>query len=213
MILDRTAEGYDPAFSTTTNQSGRISYYTDLPEPDPKDVPEEPRVAGLPGSLDSGIGIGPGPKILSTRRFKMLERLCHRKSIQGRATIVFRIREVESDEPAGSEKRGGNKKKRKADEIDQPPRPYYILKLAWRDSQGNSEGGVMKVLLAEYVRHCDLAVVCRCGMGREYRTCVDETPWPQEPKPSPVMAFEKAPPVEGPATNFSKYLLTYGVLS
>ncbi|KAF8600837.1 hypothetical protein BDV93DRAFT_608423 [Ceratobasidium sp. AG-I] len=210
LMLGRQAEGYDPAFSTTINESGRLDYYVDLPESAFDQAPAEPCVAGPSRSAASEGGTGSGRRILPTRRFKVVERLCHRKSIRGRATIVLRIREVvESDEPVdkgkGQESAEGNTKKRKVDEMDEQQRLHYILKLIWRDPLRESEGDVMEILrgmfaLAQHVWHSDVAGECKCGMDGACGTCVDETPRPKNLKPSPVMGFKRATSAEGCAT-------------
>ncbi|KAF8600856.1 hypothetical protein BDV93DRAFT_510526 [Ceratobasidium sp. AG-I] len=209
LMLDRTAEGYDPAFSTTTNEPGRLDYYVDLPESAFGNVPVEPNVAGPPRSGASEDGAGPGPEILPTRRFKVIERLCHRKSIRGRATIVLRIREVVgSDEEMdkgkgkGKEPAEGSKKKRKADEMEEAKRLDYVFKLIWRDPLRGSEGDVLKMLLgmfglAQYVWHCDVIGECRCGASGTCGTCVGKTPQPADLRPSPVFKSSGAASVDG----------------
>ncbi|KAF8600861.1 hypothetical protein BDV93DRAFT_608443 [Ceratobasidium sp. AG-I] len=211
MMLDRTAAGYDPAFSTTVNQHTRLDYHVDLPG-----SAFEPSVAGPSRSSEpegvARLGPGPGPRVLPTRRFKVIERLCHRKCIRGRATIVLRIREVvEPDElvdkgkEKGKDAAEGSKKKRKADEMDEQQRLDYILKLIWRDPLRESEGDVMEILrgmfaLAQHVWHGDVPLDCVCGTGEACQTCVDETPRPPNLVRSPIRGHQNAALVEGCAT-------------
>jgi hypothetical protein len=213
LMLDRAADGYDPAFSTTINQYTRLDYYIDLPESAFDEVAAEPQVAGPSRSSDEGTtSSGAGLRNLPTRRFKVMERLCHRKSIRGRATIVLRIQEVSGSDEATDEEKAkakGNTKKRKADEMDGQKRPHYILKLIWRDPHRESEGDVMKMVrgmfaVAQYVWHCDVAVDCVCGRGVSCNKCVDETPRPDNLKPSPVMGSTQTPPADGRATKSCK---------
>ncbi|KAF8600860.1 hypothetical protein BDV93DRAFT_256414 [Ceratobasidium sp. AG-I] len=212
LMLNRIAEGYDPAFSTETNESGRLDYYVDLPKSAFGDAPVEPIVAGLSRSV--GLGGEAGPGVLPTRKFKVIERLCHRKSIRGRATIVLRIRQVvESDEVSGTGKMTGkgkksvkrNTKKRKADEMNEPKRIDYVLKLIWRDPLRAPEGDVLKMLsgmfgLAQYVWHCDVVGECRCGTGTACGTCVDKTPQLEGLEPSPIFEPNGVASMDGRTT-------------
>ncbi|KAG8703162.1 hypothetical protein FRC08_003041 [Ceratobasidium sp. 394] len=103
MLLDEEAFGCDTAFTTRARQNGRLEFCVDLPA-DSCPVEEGAAVttnAGLDATLadTSTATAGPShlpnvaPKI-QNRRFRVMERLCHLKSIRRRATIVLRVREV-----------------------------------------------------------------------------------------------------------------------
>ncbi|KAB5588779.1 CRISPR-associated endonuclease Cas9 [Ceratobasidium theobromae] len=166
LMLDRADQGYDTAFTTELNSDGRLEYYIDLPESAFKDT-----------KITSTAG--PSNKKLGKRRLKVLEKLCHRKSIRGRATIVLRVSEV------GERETRGRSGKRKVDEVDNAEGPNlkeYVLKIIWRDPKRESEGEVMEQVkgiygLAQYVWHCDVPGRCRCSSprGGECANCVDET--------------------------------------
>ncbi|KAL5636331.1 hypothetical protein ACGC1H_004967 [Rhizoctonia solani] len=148
LMLDRIDQGYDPAFTCEINQDGRLDYYVDLPA--------SAFTAKKP-STESAAS-----EETETHRFVVVDRLCHRRSICGRATIVLRIRRVE-DSGDGEE---------------------YILKIMWRDPERGAEGDVLRKVkgrfgLAQYVWHGDAFGKCRCSLkanGKwECTKCVAET--------------------------------------
>jgi hypothetical protein len=184
LMLDRLDQGYDPAFTTRANAEGRLKYYIDLPESAfPSTSSESVPVAGPSSGANMAINQGP------TRKLKVVEKLCHRKSICGRATIVLRVQEVRNldlsgDEPQEAKRSSKLKKKRKADEMedgDQLGLVEYVLKMIWRDPQREQEGPVLERMqgmfgLAQYVWHCDVLGRCRCSSPvGGCSTCVDRT--------------------------------------
>ncbi|KAG8773530.1 hypothetical protein FRC12_002492 [Ceratobasidium sp. 428] len=195
MMLGEEAFGYDTAFTTRPRRDGRLEFYVDLPaEAFPH---EEGAVAtandesGNPGSSNSPSGIRKPP----TRRLKVMERLCHRKSIRGRATIVLRVREViqagtleDPEETLECVKTRGQKKEAQA-----PPEipeklgtQDYVLKLMWRDPNKRMEGEVLERLICTYgvaqrMWHSDVFKACsspNCGgsLDDSCGGCVDRTP-------------------------------------
>lgn len=168
LMLDRADEGYDTAFTTELFE-GRLRYYIELPESAFKSSVSD-SVAG-PSTRPNSAGVG------GKRKFEVLEKLCHRKSICGRATIVLRL-----GEPRNGKKKAKPKAKRKRDEPEQSKPQEYVLKLIWRDPARDSEGEVMERLkgmfgLAQYVWHCDAPGRCHCSSSGEELcwTCGDET--------------------------------------
>ncbi|CCO37270.1 hypothetical protein BN14_11425 [Rhizoctonia solani AG-1 IB] len=152
LMLDRVDEGLDPAFKFSRNSKGRLVYYIDLPESE---------VDKLSGELP------PDKELASTssqrmRRFEVIERLCHRESICGRATIVLRIREVVERQQQTKAKKSGKGKgkgRRRATKKAEPRE--YALKLMWRDPDRDSEGDVLEKVhgmfgLAQYAGHWDV---------------------------------------------------------
>ncbi|EUC60268.1 transposase family Tnp2 protein, partial [Rhizoctonia solani AG-3 Rhs1AP] len=108
LMLDRIDEGYDPAFTFERDDAGRLVYYINLPESAFAKTSNKSTRTGRNGH---------------TRRFKVMEILCHRQSICGRATIVLRIREeldIEGQQPE-----------------------EYALKMIWRDPERGSEGEIL----------------------------------------------------------------------
>ncbi|KAG8775878.1 hypothetical protein FRC12_001224 [Ceratobasidium sp. 428] len=199
MMLDEEAFGYDTAFTTRPRRDGRLEFYVDLPaEAFPPEegvvttTNEEPDSAtGAPGPSNSPGGI----RRLPTRRLKVMERLCHRKSIRGRATIVLRVREViqagtsdDLEEAPKSVKTRGQKKNAQAS----PKLPEklgtqdYVLKLMWRDPNKRMEGEVLERLVgtygvAQHMWHSDVFKTCSspdCGgsLDDSCGGCVDRTP-------------------------------------
>ncbi|KEP48310.1 putative kinase domain protein [Rhizoctonia solani 123E] len=127
LMLDRTDQGYDPAFTCEINDYNRLNYYVDLPTS-----------AFETQTSDAGPTVNEEAQI---HRFLVVDTLCHRKSISGRATIVLRIRKVEQggDETEGDE---------------------YVLKIMWRDPERGLEGEVLKGVkgkfgLVQHVWHGD----------------------------------------------------------
>ncbi|KAG9103626.1 hypothetical protein FRC06_009284 [Ceratobasidium sp. 370] len=163
LMMDDEAFGFDAAFSTRMNESRRLAYYVDLPGSVLDNQPSDRNYARS-----------------STRKFKVVERLCHRMDIIGRATIVLRVQPVklpETDAP-GIKTRG----QKRAFEESQPEELHeesYVLKLIWRDPDQESEGDILEQLVGIYgvvqhVWHCDVSWPNksgrpRCGMR------VDET--------------------------------------
>ncbi|EUC60476.1 WD40-repeat protein (notchless protein), related protein, putative [Rhizoctonia solani AG-3 Rhs1AP] len=148
LMLDRIDQGYDPAFTCEINQDGRLDYYVDLP-------------ASAFTAKNPSTDSAPSEET-ETYRFMVVDRLCHRRSICGRATIVLRIRKVEE-----------------GDDGDE-----YILKIMWRDPERGAEGDVLRKVkgkfgVAQYVWHGDAFGKCRCSLkanGKwECTKCVAET--------------------------------------
>ncbi|KAG8709282.1 hypothetical protein FRC11_005715 [Ceratobasidium sp. 423] len=135
LMLDETDQGYDPAFTCQMNEHGRLDYYIDLPA--------SAFVTQTPTTDSTTNGE------VQTDRFLVVDILCHRKSISGRATIVLRIRKVRKD---GEEGEGDE----------------YVLKIMWRDPERGLEGEVLKKVkgkfgLAQHVWHGDAFGKCRCS--------------------------------------------------
>ncbi|CAE7191954.1 unnamed protein product [Rhizoctonia solani] len=84
LLLDRTDQGYNPAFTCEMNEQGRLAYSVDLPAS--AFATQEPTTESTTSEENN------------TRRFEVAETLCHRKSICGRATIVLRIRTKDNRE-------------------------------------------------------------------------------------------------------------------
>ncbi|KAG8731213.1 hypothetical protein FRC11_004725 [Ceratobasidium sp. 423] len=149
LMLDRVDEGYDPAFTFERDEDGRLVYYINLPHS-----------AFAKASRKSA----PTEHNDGTRRFRVIEILCHRESICGRATIVLRIREELETET-------------------QDPKEY-ALKIIWRDPERGSEGEVLGQIhgrfgLAQSIWHCDVSIPGRCQCPTQVEagctTCVDKT--------------------------------------
>jgi hypothetical protein len=185
LMLNRADQGYDTVFETRPNEERRLEYHINLP-------------ASAFAGPSTGSNVANTEQ--STRRFKVIEKLCHRKSICGRATIVLRIQEdlksdssndapgepnLSDDETQGIKTRNQKPKKRKAQEMessDQPMPSEYVLKMIWRDPERESEGEVLERVqgmfgLAQYVWHCDRPGPCRCSPPAEggCTSCVDRT--------------------------------------
>jgi hypothetical protein len=186
MILDREAFGYDTAFSTRPNQDGRLEYYVDLPE-SAFDVLSREKTTAISGASRS-LAEAPG---LPTRRLKVVGKLCHRKGICGRATIVLRLREVVQPGVSPERVRQGAKTRSQAkrklnpqpEEFEQIGTQDYVLKLVWRDPKRRSEGDALKQVvgmygLVQYLWHRDVHRVCRCKESSkgDCEECVDKTP-------------------------------------
>ncbi|CAE7198635.1 unnamed protein product [Rhizoctonia solani] len=129
LLLNKTDQGYDPAFTCKMNEQGRLVYFVDLPAS--AFANQEPTTESTTSNENK------------IRRFEVAERLCHRRSICGRATIVLRIGKKDSGEE-------------------------YILKIMWRDPERDSEGEVLRQVkgtfgLAQYVWHGDACGNCRCA--------------------------------------------------
>ncbi|KAJ1301900.1 hypothetical protein OPQ81_000740 [Rhizoctonia solani] len=167
MMLDRRAFGCDTAFTTELTPEGRLEYYVDLPA---AALPQGPDNTGLEGGTPANPALkvspiaGPAHRLPTfrqypVRKFKVMERLCHRKSIRGRATIVLRIREVQKHTHQPEFRRGSldatgsiyTKSQISQLEWEEVPgRCDYALKLAWQDPSKSQEGAILKHLEGEY---------------------------------------------------------------
>ncbi|KAJ1301922.1 hypothetical protein OPQ81_000761 [Rhizoctonia solani] len=149
MMLDRRAFGYDTAFTTE--------------RPFPPDAtaleegsPDNPalNVSPTADSAHQPLTLWQFPP----RRFKVMERLCHRKSINGRATIVLRLREVregtQQPEPGPTYMarmtRSRTQSQRSKPKWEEVPGRDYVLKLMWRNPNKRQEGETLKRLEGEY---------------------------------------------------------------
>ncbi|KAG9099018.1 hypothetical protein FS749_002306, partial [Ceratobasidium sp. UAMH 11750] len=159
LMMDDEPFGFDTAFSTRMAQDRRLDYYVELPASVLGDQPSD------------------GP---SMRKFKVVERLCHRMDIIGRATIVLRIQPIkrpESDSP-GIKTRG----QKRAFAESQPEElldESYVLKLIWRDPNEEPEGDMVEQLegiygVVQHVWHCDVTWPNKPGR-RQYGRHLDET--------------------------------------
>ncbi|KAG8725744.1 hypothetical protein FRC10_007904, partial [Ceratobasidium sp. 414] len=196
MMLDEEAFGYDTAFTTRTRRNGRLQFYIDLPA---DAFPVDEGIVAEPDSDPSTAMAGPsnlsGPsQKLPTRRLRVMEKLCHRKSIRGRATIVLRVREVVRpgaldgpEEAQGQVKtRSRTKRERQPLEVELLGTRDYILKLMWRDPNKKSEAKVLERLVgifgvAQYLWHSDAFKACdsqSCGRLSKGHcdVCLDRTP-------------------------------------
>ncbi|KAL5632404.1 hypothetical protein ACGC1H_005386 [Rhizoctonia solani] len=181
LMLDRADEGLDPSFTFRRNQNGRLVYYIDLPESELVEL-----TVGTTTNK-SKYSSNKNKHSMRTRsermrRFEVVERLCHRQSICGRATIVLRIQEVLGHGQTKAEVL--SKGKAKATKALKPRE--YALKLMWRDPQRGSEGDVLEQVhgmfgLAQYAGHWDASMPgkCRCpspvGGRCKDPMCVDKT--------------------------------------
>ncbi|KAL5632405.1 hypothetical protein ACGC1H_005387 [Rhizoctonia solani] len=170
LMLDRIDEGLDPAFTFRRNQKGRLVYYIDLPESELAKLSVDPASSKSKSSTHNE----------RMRRFEVVEQLCHRQSICGRATIVLRIREIVDHEQAKARGKG----KTRTSTVRKPQE--YALKLIWRDPERDSEGDVLRQVdgmfgLAQYAGHWDVSMPgkCRCPTPVEGRCkdvkCTDKT--------------------------------------
>lgn len=156
MMMDRSAFGYDTSFTVEPGPGRQLEYYVDLPAAALLSPPDTgPNVESAPTAGGSNVGATPDPahsQRLASRRFQVMERLCHRKSIRGRATIVLRLREVrQSTGPPGRRTRRQTRaqtNKPKWEEV--PEQPDYVLKVMWRDPNKRQEGAMLKCLEGEY---------------------------------------------------------------
>ncbi|KAG8745175.1 hypothetical protein FRC10_008628 [Ceratobasidium sp. 414] len=200
MMLDEEAIGYDTAFTTRARRNGRLEYYVDLPAeafPTEEGSCLAADAETEPGANASTAIAGPSdlpstPLKPATRRLRVMERLCHRKSIRGRATIVVRIREVIRpgylDEPEEAQGRIKTRSRTKweqqpAEEIELLGARDYVLKMMWRDPNKKMEGEVLERLVGIYgvgqhMWHSDVFKACNCGgtMDDSCGDCLDRTP-------------------------------------
>ncbi|CAE6459849.1 unnamed protein product [Rhizoctonia solani] len=172
-MLDRIDEGLDPAFTFRRNEDGRLVYYIDLPESELEKTSAE-------SSSNEKASASTSERM---RRFKVIERLCHRESICDRATIVLRIQEVlEPEEQVDTNM--DRKCKQSATKKSEPRE--YALKLMWRDPDREPEGDVLEQVygvfgLVQHAGHWDASMPgkCRCATPvtsrcKEY-ACLDKT--------------------------------------
>ncbi|KAG9114432.1 hypothetical protein FRC07_007666 [Ceratobasidium sp. 392] len=199
MMLDEQAFGYDTAFTTGPRRDGRLDFYVDLPADaflSGDETAANPDSSAISDAPTAGPSISPsGARKLPTRRLKVMERLCHRKSIRGRATIVLRVREViqrgvlvESEESKeGIRTRSRTKQAQlPPSEVEKLGEQDYVLKLMWRDPNRRMEGEVLERLIgiygvAQYMWHNDAFKACgssgcEMSLGRPCDNCVDRTP-------------------------------------
>ncbi|KAF8755453.1 hypothetical protein RHS01_05327 [Rhizoctonia solani] len=139
---------------------------------------------------DASSEKAPKARQLPPRRFKVMQRLCHRKSIRGRATIVLRIREVrEWNQQQEGVRRGPARSAKKPEERkwqEVPGARDYILKMMWRDPKKRPEGEVLKLLgraygLTRYQWHSDRLKqggACHEPSATTCKECHDVTPSP-----------------------------------
>ncbi|CAE6529582.1 unnamed protein product [Rhizoctonia solani] len=196
MMMDRNAFGYDTAFSTERIPAGRLEYFVDLPAaafpPDNTGSGVESPTSSTDSNADS-TRQSSMRRQLPTRRFKVMERLCHRKSIQGRATIVLRLREVrkreEEPEPgsvsAHPMTRSRTQSQRGEPTWEEVPEGReYALKLMWRDPSKLQEGKILRHLVGEYgVAQCqwysdvlEWDATCHGPEATSCGVCCDITP-------------------------------------
>lgn len=184
LMLDRADEGYDTAFTTRANEDGRLEYYINLPESAFDSIQLASAARPSPGASSTDGSV-------PTRKFEVIKRLCHRKSICGRATIVLHLREVleSRDEGEAGHKqeeeapiqRNGKRKAQDLEALAESGPAEYVLKIIWRDPKRKSEGQVLERLqgmfgLAQHVWHCDVLRPCSCSSKKEScDECVDET--------------------------------------
>ncbi|CAE6489572.1 unnamed protein product [Rhizoctonia solani] len=166
MMMDRDAFGYDTAFTVEYTPGGRLEYYIDLPAAAfPSDGTEfDAELATSTSDLVVGAGLDSSHDSRTlqqypTRKFKVIERLHHHGDLRGRATIVLRLREVQSrtGHPEPGEGTSGlmarsctrsNQGGPKWEEV--PGAREYVLKLMWRDPGKPQEGDILKRLVGEY---------------------------------------------------------------
>ncbi|CAE6352089.1 unnamed protein product [Rhizoctonia solani] len=162
MMLDRSAFGYDTAFTTEYTSGGLLRFYVDLPasafSSDDTLQDLEPVVTFGGDSVQQS----PALRQLPARRFKVIERLSYRNRIHGPGTIVLRLREVrkraalpESESPAigritRSRTRLQQLQRSEAGWEEVPGGHEYVLKLAWRESDDRREGDMLNRLEGEY---------------------------------------------------------------
>ncbi|KAG8739493.1 hypothetical protein FRC10_005589, partial [Ceratobasidium sp. 414] len=179
MMLDEEAIGFDTAFTTRARRDGRLEYYVDLlahafPVEEVSSLATDTKT-GAGDNASTGIA---GPSDLPrarpkppTRRLRVMERLCHRKSIRGRATIVVRTRSRTKRE------------QQPAEEVELLGTRDYVLKMMWRDPNKKMEGEVLERLVGIYgvgqhMWPSDVFKVCNCGstLDDSCGGCLDKTP-------------------------------------
>ncbi|KAG8729492.1 hypothetical protein FRC10_003859, partial [Ceratobasidium sp. 414] len=101
---------------------------------------------------------------------EVVQLMSYRKGIQGRATVVLRVREVTPSQAVPEpepETQGGVDTAEGVEETEVPDSRGYVLKLMWRESEKRSEGGVMEKLvgiygLAQYLWHSNVLKAKQC---------------------------------------------------
>ncbi|KAG8687590.1 hypothetical protein FRC09_013404 [Ceratobasidium sp. 395] len=152
LMMNNQDFGFDTAFITRMGEKGRLDYYVDLPE---STSPDESKTIG-----------GTSAK-LSLRRFKVVECLCNRGDIVGRATIVLRVRKLKLHEQKLAGQVGlhahtrGQKRSFEQSQPEELCDESFVLKLVWRDPSRDSEGDILERLvgiygLVQYVWHYDV---------------------------------------------------------
>ncbi|KAF8700019.1 other FunK1 protein kinase, partial [Rhizoctonia solani] len=222
MMLDRDQFGYDTAFTVQVTEEGQREYYLDLPaeavpavqtESEPAPAPEldttsHPDADANDASSEKAPK-APKARQLPPRRFKVMQRLCHRKSIRGRATIVLRIREVrEWNQQQEGVRRGPARSAKKPEERkwqEVPGARDYILKMMWRDPKKRPEGEVLKLLgraygLTRYQWHSDRLKqggACHEPSATTCEECHDITPSPPMEQASNLESLDIPVPEDG----------------
>ncbi|KAG9112047.1 hypothetical protein FRC07_007997 [Ceratobasidium sp. 392] len=201
MMLNEEEFGYDTAFTTRARSTGRLEFYVDLPvDAIPPEGETTAAINAKPAAAETSTvpaGTSDPPSVkpkLPTRRFRVMERLCHRKSIRGRATIVLRVREVIRpgflEDPKEDQKRAKTRSQTKQEQQYEGPEllatKNYVLKLMWRDPNKKTEGEVLERLVgiygvAQYMWHSDVFKTCGrldCAqpMVDSCGECLDKTP-------------------------------------
>ncbi|CAE6481163.1 unnamed protein product [Rhizoctonia solani] len=162
MMLDRHSFGYDTAFTREYTPEGQLEYYVELPATAFLSSATQRGSNPVVGSMCSSEQQSSTLQPLPTRRFKVMDRLCHRKSILGHATIVLHIREVkervttENHEnlPTGRMTRSRTRLRQlqmsesKWDLVSGGHE--YALKLIWREPDAQQEGAMLKRLEGKY---------------------------------------------------------------
>ncbi|KAG8742974.1 hypothetical protein FRC10_000596 [Ceratobasidium sp. 414] len=136
-------------------------------------------------------GAAPEPP---TRKLKVVERIYHRKSIRGCATIVLRVQDVLKrtipPRPAQVQDGLATRSRKEREAGDQQPREVeelgprqHVLKLMWHDTREPPEGEALKRLegtygVAQYVSHGDMLKGHGCHKPADdlCDTCSDTTP-------------------------------------
>ncbi|KAG9124204.1 hypothetical protein FRC07_012413 [Ceratobasidium sp. 392] len=179
-MMSDEAFGFDTAFTTRMNEKQRLDYYVDLPEP---------------ASGDGYRNRGQASTKLALTRFKVVECLCNRGDIIGKATIALHIKKLktsktQSDEVGLHVKTRGQKRAFEQVQLDELCDEGFVLKLVWRDPTQESEGYVLKQLVGtmcvdETIQIKDMLVcknlsniqgaVCAIDGGKDYRYQVIHT--------------------------------------
>ncbi|KAG9119587.1 hypothetical protein FRC07_005330, partial [Ceratobasidium sp. 392] len=169
LMMDDETFGFDTSFSTQMGDDRRLNYYVDLPE-------------DILGDGHSTVNDQTGSRS-STIKFKVVECLCHRKDIVGRATIVLRIRQVKRCTAPEEVRTRSQKRKFEATQPEELYSTSYVLKLMWRDPEQEPEGPILSELVGVYgvvqcLWHSDSYWTCKCMRVRGSRCgmCLDETP-------------------------------------
>jgi hypothetical protein len=188
MMLDRDGLGYDTAFTTELRPDGQVEYYVDLPG-ESLCPARQTEVETAPDSSTGTLSEQTlATQQLLARRFRVMERLCHRKCIRGRATIVLRLREVRQRNPEQEcgrrSARISGKRPKKAEWEEAPNARDYVLKMMWRNPDRRPEGEVLRRLsggygVVEYLWHSDKlkpGATCHERSATACSKCHDATP-------------------------------------